>query len=192
MLTNQEEDLRERLLFTFLNGQSGGRLTSPSLPRVTAAVAAILAFCQKRPRREEELLLFSVRVRDSDPPPLSFFCPVKYYLTPLGFRGILVGSQPPHRSLRADLGARHCVISLKRPFPHGLPREYLAFSHPSLYRTWLGFLARGLHCDNQTSLRLRNYNPISRISLILRHWCLAHKSEAPFLWPRISPCCRSS
>lgn len=67
MVTNQEEDFRERLLFTLRNGQSGGRLTSPSLPRVTAAVAAILAFCQKRPRREEELLLFSVRVRDSDP-----------------------------------------------------------------------------------------------------------------------------
>lgn len=54
-----------------------------------------------------------------------------------------------------------------------------AFSHPSLYRTWLGFLARGLHCDNQAPLRLRNQNPVLRISLILRHWCLAHEPEAP-------------
>lgn len=61
MITNQEEDLRERLPLTLLNGQSCGRLTSPSLPRVTAAVAAILAFCQKRPRREEQALLISVR-----------------------------------------------------------------------------------------------------------------------------------
>lgn len=46
MVTNQEEDLRERLPFTLLSGQYGGGLT-PSLPRVTAAAAAILAFCQK-------------------------------------------------------------------------------------------------------------------------------------------------
>lgn len=73
MVTNQEEDLRERLPFILLNGQSGGRFTSPSLPRVTAAAAAILAFCQKRPRREEEPLLLFVRVRDSEPLHCLFF-----------------------------------------------------------------------------------------------------------------------
>ena len=88
MVTNQEEHLQERLPFILLNGQSSGRFTSPSLPRVTTAAVAILAFCQKRPRREEEHLLLFVRVRDSEP----FHC--FFYLVEsrsLGFKGLLVG-----------------------------------------------------------------------------------------------------
>lgn len=95
MVTNQEEDQRGRQPFTLLSGQYGGSLT-PSLPRVTAAAAAILAFCQERPHREGERADFRAGER-LRLPPQSVFCPVKSDLTPLGFKSIVVGSRSPHR-----------------------------------------------------------------------------------------------
>lgn len=178
MVTNQEEDLRERRPFTFLSGQSGCRLTSPFY-QSTAAAAAILAFCQKRPRREEEALLVSVRVR-LRAFPLPFLYSVKSSLTPLGFGGVLVGSQPPHPSLRVDLGPRHCAVSREQPFPHR-PLRIPCFFSPTLSRARRGcsWKPRDFHWDNPLSLISGSYILVSGISRAVRHR-LVNESEALF------------
>ena len=128
MVTNQEEDLRERLPFILLNGQSGGRFTSPSTQSHCCSRRHFSVLSEASAPRGRALAAFRAGERLRAPSLSFFFCPVKSH--DLGFRGILEWSWLPHPSLRADLGARRCAVSLKQPFPHDLPREYLAFSPP--------------------------------------------------------------
>lgn len=123
---------------------------------------------------------FGAGERLSPPLLFFFFSPVKSYLTPLGFTGILVGSRPLHPSLRADLGAGHCAVSLKRPFPHDLPREYPAFSPPCPLSDSARFPAFEVSIEiTALSLDSGKLKPFSRISWPVRR-CLADESEAPF------------